>query len=267
MERIAVIAGRGKFPLLFCREARANGFSVVALAVKGDTSRQIQKCAAQVYWIDISQFKKIFDILEKEGLKKLVMAGQVNPRHLFGKKIHQDSELKKILASLENQKADTIFSAIVRAIEERGVEVLDSSLFLGNYMPGKGILTCRQPAFNEWEDIYFGFKAAKMLGALDIGQSVAIKSKTVVAVEALEGTDRTIRRAGMIAGAGISLVKVSKPKQDMRFDIPVVGLRTLQNLARVRASCLALEAGKTLFIDKEKAVRLADRTGIAIVAV
>jgi hypothetical protein len=195
------------------------------------------------------------------------MAGQVNPRHLFNSKVINNLEIKSLLENAEDKKADTIFGMIANRLEDGGFELLDSTTFLKDLLPPKGVLTKRQPDFGEWQDIYFGCNIAKEMGFLDIGQTVAIKNKAVVAVEALEGTDALIRRAGRIARRGVIIVKVSKPNQDMRFDIPVVGLNTVKNLIKSGANALAIEADKTLFIDKEPAVRLADKRGIVIVAV
>ena len=267
MDKIGIIAGRGKFPILFAQEAKKKDLELVVLAVKGDTSALIKKYADSIYWFDISEFKKIFEIFKKEDIKRIVMAGQINPRHIFGKKIHQDSELVKILEDLKDKKADTIFGAIAKRIESLGIEIMDSSTFLKDHMPAKAVLTKREPTFKEWDDIYFGLDIAKVMGALDIGQTVVVKDKIIVAVEALEGTDLTIWRGGKIAGSGIIVVKVSKPKQDVRFDIPVIGLNTIKNLIKAKAACLAIEASKTLFLDKEDSLDLADRKDISIVSV
>lgn len=188
-------------------------------------------------------------------------------RDVFRIEVRCNEELQGLLRSIENQKADTIFKAIAKKLEEAGLTLMDSTAFIKDQLPPKGTLTLREPSFDEWEDVYFGFDLAKEIAFLDIGQSVAIKNRAVVAVEALEGTDNLIRRAGKISRGGFTLVKVSKPKQDMRFDIPVVGLQTIKNLIKTKASCLAIEAHKTLFIDKEASIKLANTKGMAIIAV
>jgi hypothetical protein len=195
------------------------------------------------------------------------MAGQISPWRLFSKDIGTDPVLRQLLDSLEDKKADTIFGAIAQMLTKHGFELMDSTTFIGEHLPGKGTLTARAPTFSEWEDIYFGLDLAKEIALLDIGQTVAVKHKAVVAVEALEGTDNTIRRAGQISRGGFVLVKVSKPKQDMRFDIPVVGLNTVKTLIRSGAGVLAIEAGKTLFIDQAESVALAGKRNLCIVAV
>ncbi|MDO8662223.1 MAG: UDP-2,3-diacylglucosamine diphosphatase LpxI [Candidatus Omnitrophota bacterium] len=267
MEKIGLIAGNRKFPLLFCEAAKGKGYSVIAIAIKGETSAKIKKLADKVYWLRLSEFEKIFEIFNSEGVKKIVMAGQVSPARLFSREVRNSEVIQQILSKIMNKKADSIFGAIAEKLEERGLVLMDSHTFVEDLMAKKGTLTQTKPDSLTREDINFGFELAKSVAALDIGQTVAVKDKAIVAVEALEGTDNLIRRAGKIYRGGITVVKVAKPKQDMRFDIPVVGLRTIQNLVRAGAKCLAIEADKTLFIDREASVRLAEKNGIAIVGV
>jgi len=267
MEKIGIIAGNRKFPLLLSAAAKKKNCRIIAVAIKGDTSPKLKKLVDKIYWLGLSEFSRMFEIFKSEGIRKLVMAGQISPRRLFSKEIQKDPQLKALLAGIEDKRADTIFRAIAEKLSQEGFELLDSTLFLEDFLPQKGVLTKNEPGFAVWEDIYFGFDLAKAIAFLDIGQSVAVKNKAIVAVEAMEGTDRLIRRAGSIAPAGITVVKVSKPKQDMRFDIPVVGLNTVKNLIKAKASCLAFEAGKTLFIDQDASIRLAGKKGLSIVAV
>ncbi|MFA5090721.1 MAG: UDP-2,3-diacylglucosamine diphosphatase LpxI [Candidatus Omnitrophota bacterium] len=267
MEKIGLIAGNRKFPLLFSQAARKKGCQVIAIAIKGDTSRQLSKYADKVYWLGLDEFSRMFDIFKKEGLTDVVMAGQISPHRLFSREIEKDKELKDIIRGLKDKRADTIFGAIAKRLQDHGLRLVDSTTYLEDFLPKKGVITVSQPDFDTWEDIYFGLNIAKAIAYLDIGQAVAVKGKAIVAVEALEGTDNLIRRAGRIARAGITVVKVSKPKQDTRFDIPVVGLNTVKNLVKASARCLAIEAAKTLFIDKEKSIALADQKGITVVAV
>ncbi|MEW6101992.1 MAG: UDP-2,3-diacylglucosamine diphosphatase LpxI [Candidatus Omnitrophota bacterium] len=267
MERIGLIAGNRKFPLLFAKEAKKRNYSVVAVAIKKDTSPRLKSLVDKIYWLGLNEFKLLFEIFKKEGIKKVVMAGQISPQRLFSKEICQDEKLRELLKNLKDKKADTIFGSIAEELRLEGLELLDSTTFIGDYLPKKGPLTKKEPDVEAWDDIYFGLDLAKIVAYFDIGQTVAVKEKAIVAVEAFEGTDNLIRRAGRITAGGLTLIKVSKPKQDMRFDIPVVGLNTVKNLIKVRAKCLAIEAGKTLFIDKEESVKLADKKGLAIVAV
>ena len=267
MEKIGIIAGNKRFPILFCEAAKRKNYYVVAVAIKNDTSRNLKNFVDKIYWIDLNEFPRMFDIFKNEGVKQIVMAGQINPYRLFTKEAEQSQEIKNLLRGIKDKRADTIFGAIAERIKESGLQLMDSTILIEDLLPKKGPLTKKEPNFDEWEDIYFGFDLAKSIAFLDIGQAVAVKKKAIVAVEAIEGTDNLIKRSGKIAGSGIVVVKVSKPNQDMRFDIPVVGLNTVKNLVKTRAVCLAIEAGKTLFIDKEQSIRLADRKGIAIVAV
>lgn len=266
-EKIGLIAGSRKFPILFSVAAKKKDYQVVALAVKGDTSRQLSKYVDKIYWLGLNEFGKVFEILRQEGIKSVVMAGQINPRRLFSPQLNASQELKELLAGIKDSKAESIFGAICDRFEKNGFRVLDSTLFLEDLLPARGCLSGDNPSFNEWEDIYFGFDLAKKVAFLDIGQTVAVKNKAVVAVEALEGTDALIRRAARIAKNGFVVVKVSRPNQDMRYDIPVVGLKTILTLIKSKASCLAIEAKKTLFIDKEEALKIARNNSFKIVAV
>lgn len=267
MKKIGLIAGNRKFPLLFAASARRKGCEIIAIAIKGDTSPKLNKLVDKIYWLKLSEFGKMINILKAEGVEGVVMAGQVSPRRLFSKEVHRSEELKQILDSLKDKKADTLFGAVAQKIEAAGLALLDSTTFIQEYLPKKGTLTRQEPDFNTWEDIYFGLSLAKAVASLDIGQTVAVKSKAIVAVEAFEGTDNLIRRAQKLGQGKVVIVKVSKPKQDMRFDIPVIGLNTIKNLIKAKAKCLAFEAGKTLFIDQKESIRLADKRGLLIVAV
>ncbi|PIQ91062.1 MAG: hypothetical protein COV71_01220 [Candidatus Omnitrophica bacterium CG11_big_fil_rev_8_21_14_0_20_41_12] len=265
-ERIGLIAGNRKFPLIFSAAARKKGYSLVAVAVKGDTSRALNKLVDKIYWVSLAEYSRVFSIFKNEGVKKIVMAGQISPVRLFSGEIQKDPQLKELLSQIKDQRADTIFGAIVKKFNDEGFEFLDSTTFIEDYLPKKGILT-GEPSAQILEDIHFGFDLAKQVAGLDIGQAVVIKNKAIVAVEALEGTDNLIKRAGCISRGGFTVVKVSKPRQDMRFDVPVIGLNTIKNLLRAKAACLAFEAGKTLFIDQEAGVDLARKKGLIIVAV
>lgn len=266
MEKIGLIAGNRKLPLVFSAAAKSRGYGVVAVAIKGETAPKLKRLVDKIYWIGLADFRRLFEIFKSEGINKIVMAGQISPHRLFSKEVDKDEELKSLLTSIKDKRADTIFGRIAERLKEAGFQLLDSTLFLGDLLPKKGTLTRRTPTSGEWEDIYFGLSLAKAVADLDIGQTVAVKGCFPVAVEALEGTDNLIRRAGSITSGGITVVKVSKPRQDMRFDMPVVGLNTIKNLIRAGARCLAIEADKTIFIDQQESTRLADKKNIAIVA-
>ncbi len=267
MEKIGLIAGNRRFPILFSEAAKKKGAHLVAVAIKGDTSPGLKKYVDKIYWLGLSEFSRLFEIFRQEGITKVVMAGQISPQRLFSKEITKSGELKEMLAAVKDKKADTIFGAIAEKLNNAGLQLLDSTTFLEDLLPGKGTLSKREPDFAGWEDIYFGLELAKEIAFLDIGQTVAVKDKAIVAIEALEGTDNLIKRAGKLSREGFTIVKVSKPKQDLRFDIPVVGLNTVKNLIQAKARCLAIESGKTLFLDQQQAVRLADRKGLGLVAV
>lgn len=267
MEKIGLIAGNRKFPLLFSQAAKEKGYSLIVIAIKKDTSRKIKKYADKIYWLGLSEFSRMFEIFKSEGIAKVVMAGQISPVRLFSKEIDKDPLLKELLVGIKDKRADSIFGAIAAKLGESGIELIDSTTFIGHLLPKKGTLTQIEPSAQTLEDVRFGLELAKQVAYLDIGQTVAVKNKAIVAVEALEGTDNLIRRAGKIGRAGITVAKVSKPKQDMRFDVPVVGLNTIRNLIRAKAACLAIEADKTLFIDRQVSINLAERKGLSIVAV
>lgn len=267
MEKIGIIAGNRKFPLLVASAAKKKNYQIVAVAVKGDTSAVLKNYVDKIYWLGLSEFSRLFEIFKAEGVAKVVMAGQISPRRLFTKEIDKDPLLKELLHAIKDKKADTIFSAVAQKLTDSGIVLLDSTVFVEEHLPKKGVLTLTQPVFRVWDDIYFGFDLAKEVAFLDIGQTVAVKNKAVVAIEALEGTDNLIRRSGKLARGGVTIVKVSSPNQDTRFDIPVIGLNTIKNLIAARGASLAFEAGKTLFIDQEVSVALAQKKGISIVSV
>lgn len=265
MEKIGLIAGRGNFPLLFTQQAKSAGYRVAAVGIKKNTRPLLKKYADTLYWIEVREFSRIIDIFKKEGVAKVAMAGQINPYCLFDPKIMASKQVEDFFGKIEDRRADTVFRAFSDRLQEAGFELLDSTLFLSAYMPQEGVLTRRNPREDEDKDIRFGFKIAKHLGLMDIGQSVCVKNGVILAVESIEGTDNVIRRAAALARGAIVLVKTSKPSQDMRFDVPVVGLKTIKNLPQ--GSCLAIEAAKTLFLDRNEAVAAAEKKDIAIRAV
>lgn len=266
METIGLIAGNGKFPILFAREARRQNMKVVAAAIKGDTTFLLKFFSDEIAWFKVGELKKLFSYFKERGIKRVIMAGQVNQNNLFDKNVAQEPEFKDLMKALEDRKADTIFRAIADRLKAEGLELLDSTFLLKGHLAPKGTLTRRGPTVLELEDIEFGRTIAKAMGGLDVGQTVVIKEKAIVAIEAMEGTDRCIRRGGEIAREGAVVVKMSKPGQDQRFDIPVIGPRTLQNMISVNAVCLAIEADKTLIIDRDTCVKMANKNGICIVA-
>lgn len=264
MDRIGIIAGRGNFPLLLAQEAKKAGCSVMAIAVRKNTRRYLKKYVDKLIWIPVTEFRRIPGIFKEENIQKVALAGQINPSALFNPKVMLHPDLQDFFVNLRDRRADTIFNAFAGKLQDAGLELIDSTLFLSNYIPKKAVLTQRKPSDNESRDIALGFKIAKQLGSMDIGQSVCVKNGVILAVESIEGTNNTIRRAVNLVKSAVVLVKTSKPCQDMRFDVPVVGLQTIKNLPK--GSCMTIESCKTLFLDQQAAIGLADRKSIAILA-
>lgn len=267
IKRIGLIAGNGNFPLLVADAAKSSGIKVVAVAIKSEAEKRIESIADETVWVGLGQAKKLIEAFKSREIKYAVMAGKVNKVTLIKESLRLDSEAKNIIKKLANKKDDTLLSAIADRLNEVGIELIDSTLFIRDMMPAKGVLTKRRPIKRELEDIKFGFEIAKEMGSLDIGQSVIIKDKAVIAVEAIEGTDEAIKRAGTLAGKRTVVVKVSKPNQDMRFDVPVVGLNTIESLKCAKASVLAIEAKKVIVFEKDKVIKEAEKAGISIIAV
>lgn len=267
-EPIGLIAGSGRFPVLFAEEAKRRGARVVAVALKGVTDQEALSAHAEVHPFALGQVTAPLELLKKAGVKKVVMAGKVQHVSLFGG-IIPDLRAVKILASLKDRRTDTILGAIAAEFEKEGLEVLSSATYLSHLIPGPGPLTKRRPTKEMEEDAALGWKAAKALAGVDVGQSVVVQGKAVVAVEGMEGTDACVRRAGELVRSNgqkpaLVVVKVAKPKQDFRFDLPVLGLGTLDVLAEAGAAGLALEAGKTLIFDREAFTRQADAQGLTV---
>lgn len=262
---IGLIAGNGKFPILFARAAKNQGMKVIAAGIRGDTSLLLKYFVDKFRWFKVGELKRLFAFLKGEGIKHIIMAGQVNPENLF-KDVELDAEFQDLVDALKDRKADTIFSAVAEKLKSHGMDLLDSTLLLKNYLAPKGTLTKRGPSLEELEDIEFGRNIAKSMGGLDVGQTVVVKEKAIVAIEAMEGTDQSLLRGGRIARQGAVVVKMSKPKQDQRFDVPVIGPKTIKTMIKCHAGCLAIEADKTLIIDRKTCIHLANKSGICVVA-
>lgn len=267
IDRIALIAGSGKFPLFLAKAARANGVRVMAIAINSESDKEIEKVADQVYWVNLGDGSGLIDILKKEQIRYAIMAGKITKTTLLKEGLRLDGEARGLLKRVIDRKDDTLLSAVADRLKDFGIELLDSTTFVKGMMPSKGVLSKRRPSAEELENVNFGYKIAKEMGRLDIGQSVVVKEKAVIAIEAIEGTDEAIRRAGRIAGEKTVVVKVSKPDQDMRFDIPVVGLTTIKSLKEAGACVLAIEAEKVLVLEKDEMIEEADRAGICVVAI
>jgi DUF1009 family protein len=266
MQIMGLIAGNGKFPFLFARAAKDQGMRVVAAAVRGDTSIFLRFFVDEIAWFHPGDLKKVFSYFREHNVRYVTMAGQVDPDHLFDSSVKPDAEFQALFDALQDRKADTILAAVADRLKANGLDLLDSTRLLKKYLAPKGTLTSRAPTEVELKDIVFGFDLAKTMGGIDIGQTVVVKERAIVAIEAMEGTDRAILRGSRIARQGAVVVKTSKPKQDDRFDVPVIGPRTIQTMVKGKAACLAIEAGRTLIFDRELCVRLANRHKICIVA-
>ncbi len=245
---------------------KRHGGRIEAVAFQGETSPELADLVDNMVWVGVGQLGRVIKFFRNAGVSRAVMAGQIRPTRMF-EKLKLDLRGLKVMARLQNRKADSIFSTVAEEMSKDGIQLLDSTSFLKDYMAKEGVLGNRQPTERELEDVRFGVEIAKEIGRLDIGQTVVVKDRAIVAVEALEGTDETIRRAGKLAGAGTVVVKVAKPSQDMRFDVPVVGIKTIHAMQEAGATLLAMEAHKTLIIDEEETLSLADRGGVCVMGI
>jgi DUF1009 family protein len=263
---IGLIAGSGRFPLLFARAARRAGHRVIAVAHHDETDAAIEQEADVVTWVHVGQLGKIIRAFRDQGVTEAAMAGGIRKVRVFGG-LRPDMAVLKRLPSLASRNDDSLLRTVAGWFEEEGIRIVECTRFCGELLARPGLHTRRDLDDRERRDVEVGLATARALGAVDVGQTVCVKESSVVAVEAVEGTDRTLRRAGELAGKGVVVVKVAKPQQDMRFDVPTVGPGTIEVLVEIRASALAIEAGRTLVLDETELVRRADRAGIAVVAV
>ena len=263
---IVLIAGKGDYPLLLARSARAQGVRrIVAIAFRHETSREIANCVDEVRWIYLGQLQAVYDAFRETAIRHAVMAGQITPTHLFS--LRFDRAALTLLGRLKERNAHSIFGALCDELKSQGVELLPAYLFMESAMPPAGPIAGRDPTEAERGDIALGLAVAKTTSGIEIGQTVVVKNGTVLAVEAFEGTDEAIVRGGRLGGPGSVVIKVAKCGHDMRFDIPVVGLRTLKSLRKAKAAVLAVEARRTILLDREALIREAARLGLSILAV
>lgn len=276
-KKIGLIAGNGSFPLLLLDAARAQGAQVVVAAIKEETSPLIEsRGAAAVYWLSLGELGKLIDTFKREQVSTAIMAGQVKHKQIFSA-IRPDWRLAKVLFSLGTRNTDSLIGAVAKVLEDEGIHLISSTSYLEPLLAKPGVLTRRAPSEAEQKNISYGRQVARHLAQYDIGQTVVIAESACVAVEAMEGTDSTILRASEIMKSAahegetvlsraLTVVKVAKPNQDMRFDVPVIGLKTIETMQQAGAMCLAVDAGKCLFLDGEKIIEAADAVGIAIVS-
>jgi DUF1009 family protein len=278
--KLGLIAGNGRFPFLLLDAARAEGLTVVVAAIKEETDPEIDRRAEAdagviVHWLSLGELSRLIETFQKAGVTKAVMAGQVKHKQIFSS-IRPDWRLAKLLLNLRTRSTDALLGAVAKVLGDEGIELISSTSFLELLLATEGVLTERAPDDEEYKNIEYGLSVAGALAGFDIGQTVVVAAQACVAVEAMEGTDVTIERAGRLMttmegdastlGRKLTVVKVAKPNQDMRFDVPVVGQSTVETMLRAGASCLSIEAGRTLLFDREALLKAANRAGIAIVA-
>ncbi len=273
--RLGLIAGNGRFPFLLLEAARAEGLEVVVAAIKEETDpAMVPGEGVEVHWLSLGELSRLIETFQRAGVRRAVMAGQVKHKQIFSS-IRPDWRLAKLLLSLRMKNTDMLLGAVAKVLSDEGIELIPSTAFLEPMLAPAGVLTARAPTPEERADIAYGRTVAFGIAGFDIGQTVVVASGACVAVEAMEGTDAAITRAGALMGTladaastldrGLTVVKVAKPKQDLRFDVPVVGVATVEAMAQAGARCLAVEAGRTLLFDREGLVARADQAGIAIV--
>jgi DUF1009 family protein len=261
-----LIAGNGRFPFLVLEGARSQGIEMAVIALKEEASPELEQVAKRLHWVSLGELSKAIELMQREGVKRAVMAGQVKHNKIFSA-IRPDWKLAKLLFSLPRKNTDSLIGAVAKVFEEEGIQLVDSTLFLKPLLSEAGVLTRRAPNEHEAADMEYGLVVARRLAGMDVGQTVVIAARACVAVEAMEGTDETIARAARFAnGKPLVVVKVSKPQQDMRFDVPVVGLPTVKGMGEAGATALAIDASRTLLFDRIRLIETADAAGIAIQA-
>ena len=259
-----LIAGNGQFPFLVVEGARQQGVSLAVVAIKEETDPRINEIAENVTWVGIGQLGKMISFFKKQGVEKAIMAGQVKHVQIFSGAI-PDLRMVKMLWNLPRRNTDALIGGVADEMAKEGIELIDSTYFIKDQLASEGVLTKRKPTDFERENIEYGLHIASGTARLDIGQTIVVRSKACVAIEAMEGTDATIRRAGELANGKLTVVKVAKPDQDMRFDVPVVGMPTIETMIAVGATCLSITAGKTLIFDRDEILTLANLNKICII--
>lgn len=265
-QKQGLIAGDGLLPVKMAQYAKENGFDVVAISLSADNYKQLKKYCSKVYSVAPGEVLKIWKILDEEGIKQLTFLGKVH-KGLLLKRPKFDSKAIELLKGAAKLNDDEVMLGLVRELENIGVTVLDQTIFIKNLMIPAGVLGKLKPTSDQIDDVNYGFGLAKEMGKLDIGQSVVVKNKMIMAVEAIEGTDKCIARGAKLAKNAAAVIKVAKPSQDKRFDIPTVGLRTLQAMKKYKSNLLAVEANETIIVDQEKVIKFADKNKIVVMAV
>jgi hypothetical protein len=278
--KLGLIAGNGRFPFLLLDAARAQGLAVVVAAIREEADPELDRRAAEderitVHWLSLGELSRLIETFHKEGVEKAVMAGQVKHKQIFSS-IRPDWRLAKLLLNLRSRNTDMLLGAVAKVLGDEGIEIVSSTAFLEPLLAAEGVLTGRVPDEDERKNIEYGLSVARAVAGFDIGQTVVVAAQACVAVEAMEGTDAAIERAGLLMRSlqepasmlerRLTVVKVAKPNQDMRFDVPVIGIATVETMIRAGASCLSVEAGRTLLFDRARLIERANEESIAIVA-
>jgi len=263
---IGLIAGSGRFPLYFAEAARQGGHEVIAIAIKEETSQELEKMVDQIHWFHVGELQGMIDTFLSRGIDRLVMAGKITKTRMFNQ-LKPDARLMRVFEKTPVRNDDALLKALAGEFVNEGIHVCDSTMFLASLLPQKGPLTRRHPTPEEWLDIQYGHEIAKKIAGLDIGQTVVVKNRAILAVEAIEGTDEAITRGGKLGNGGVTVVKVARPDQDMRFDLPVIGVDTIRTLVQAKARCLAFQEQKTLLLDRGEVIAMADAADLAIVVV
>jgi len=267
IDRIGLLAGKGELPIIFADEARKKGVKVVAFAAKEIASPQLDSHVDKIYWLDLLETKKLPFLFTTNRIRNLVMLGKIPKGIFFKKDFSKSEEISSFLKETNNRLDDSILRDVAKKAEKFGFTFINPMDYLLDFIPQKGVFTKRNPTAKEWEDIEFGREIAQVLGKLGIGQTVAVQNKAILAVEAIEGTDEAIKRSGKFSKGGSIVVKMIKPNQDPRFDIPTIGIETINSLIEAKAAVLAMEAEKTFFINREESIAKADEYNISIVAI
>ncbi len=264
-KKLGLIAGSGELPFAIASEARSLGYTVTAIGLDGITDPALASHVDEILWVKMGKLGSLISNLKKAGISEAVFAGKVHKSVVYSGKVIPDLRLVKLFFGLKDKSDDSITLAITKELEDEGIKLLKTVDFTAKLMTPRGVLTKKKPSADNYKDIEFGWKIAKEIGRLDIGQTVVVKSQAVMAVEAIEGTDEAIIRGGRLAGEGAVVVKICKPQQDMRSDVPVVGVQTLRSMAEVGARVLAIEAEKSILLDKDRFIHEAERSGIIVV--
>lgn len=264
MATIGIVAGAGKLPAIFSDEARKRGDKVIGIGLKGVTEEDLGAHVDKLIWIELGAIQKTVFSIVAERIKKIALLGKLRKDFFFKREAELDQDTRRILDKLNDKKDYSMLNEAAKFLKPFGIEIMDPTLYMQPFIPDKGVLTKRSPTADELADIEYGRGIANTLAGFDIGQTVIVKSKTVVALEAVEGTDETIKRAGQYARKGFVVVKSARPQQDMRFDVPLVGLETVEAIVKSGGTALALEAGRTFLIDRPEIIKLADSANLAI---